>query len=265
MPSSLADFPYDNRIDPLTRVGFGLVYGYERWSLWGRNPDVDSGSLPEVISPLGGSTPAFVDVPTSMEIVSDNAADTADGTGARTVLIETLNANYDRVFVTVTLNGVAAVALPAQVTAVNTAAVKTVGSGGSNAGTLTIRDAGAGTARIVVQSGRNVSQAAARVVPNGYTLQVRTHIASINRTIAAGRLATYTGVFQQYVSPGVWDPAVLALDISLSDTAPVFFQAEPGLIIRERGRFWHQAASVSADNTDLSTASWGVLKLDSVA
>lgn len=248
------------RVDWHTQTGFGLTNGYERWSLWGNNSDIDLGTLPEVISTLGGTTPAYVDVATSMEIVSDNVNDTAAGTGARTVLLEVLDASYVRSFPTITLNGTTAVALPAQVTAVNLASIKTVGSNGSNIGTLTIRDAGAGTSRLLIVPGRNISQSSVRVVPAGYTLQVRTHFASINRTVTAGRWVTWTGVFQQFVSAGVWDPAILALDAGLSDTCPMHFQAEPGLIIREKGRYWHQAMDVSANNTNLTTASWGILK-----
>ncbi len=252
----------DTRGDWLTRVGFSLEAGYERWSLWGNNPDIDTDTLPEIVSQLGTAIPTFVDGPTSMEIVSSSASDTAAGTGARTVILEVLDANYNRAFVTLTMNGTTPVALPAQVTAVNMGSTKTAGSAGANVGTLTIRDAGAGTSRIIISPGRNITQAAARVVPAGYTLQIRTHFASINRTETAGRFITWTGAFRQFVSPGVWDPTVLALDAGLSDTAPMFFQAEPGLIIREKGRYWHQVMAVSANNTNLSTASWGVLKLN---
>lgn len=254
--------PLASNTDWLSQVGFSLVSGYERWSLWGNNPDIDTGTLPEVVSPLGGNTPAFVNSLTSMEIVSDSVSDTAAGTGARTVTLEVLDLNYIRSFPTITLNGTTAVALPVQVTAINMASVKTTGSVGSNVGTLTIRDAGAGTTRILVLPGRNITQAASRVVPAGYTLQIRTHFASINRTITAGRFITWTGAFSQFVSAGVWDPPILALDAGLSDASPMFFQAEPGLIIREKGRYWHQVMAVSANNTDLTTASWGILKLN---
>lgn len=254
--------PYDARSDWATYVGFGLVPGYERWSMWGNNPDIDTGTLPEVVSPLGGTTPAFVNGPTSMEIVSSSADDAAAGTGARTVILEVLDVNYVRSFPTITLNGLTPVPLPAQVTAVNTLSVKTVGSGGANAGTLLIRDAGAGTSRMLVAIGRNISQSAARVIPAGYTAQLRTHFASINRTDTPGRFLTWTGVFQQFVSPGVWDPAAFPLDAGLSDAGPMFFQAEPGLILREKARYWHQVLAVSGLNTDLSTTSWGIMKLN---
>lgn len=254
--------PLASNTDWPSQVGFGLVTGYERWSLWGNNPDVDTATVPEIVSPLGGSTPAFVSGLISMEIVSDSVNDTSAGTGARTVTLEVLDSNYVRSFPVVTLNGTTAVALPAQVTAINMAFVKTAGSVGSNVGTLTVRDAGAGTSRMLILPGRNITQSAARVVPAGYTLQIRTHFASINRTVTAGRFITWTGAFQQFVSAGVWDPAILALDAGLSDTAPMFFQAEPGLIIREKGRYWHQAMDVSANNTNLTTASWGILRLN---
>lgn len=81
----------------------------------------------------------------SLEIVSDNANDTAAGTGARTVLVQTLDANYAKVNTVVTLNGATPVALPGTHLFFNDAILLTSGSGHVNAGNLTIRVAGGGT------------------------------------------------------------------------------------------------------------------------
>lgn len=245
----------------MTRVGFGDVEGYERFSLWGRNPSVDSGSVPRVIGSLGSVTPPYMSAATSLEIVSDNAADTAAGTGARTVRLDALDANYNRIGLTVTLNGTTAVAFDTQVIAVQMATVVTVGSSSTNAGTLTIRDAGAGTTRLKISAGVGVSQNTARTVPAGYTLQLRHHLFSITRGNGTLRYATISGAFQ------LWDgaqhgPVVYPLDVSVSDSAPTFFQAEPGLILPERSRYWHAVRSVSANGVDISSSAWGVLRLN---
>ena len=250
--------------DWFQRVGFGLISGYERASGWGNNPDVDTGTLPEVISPLGTSAVPWMNTATSLEILSANAADTAAGTGARTVAVFGLDASYNRVTVTVTLNGVTPVALGTQLVAINQVRVMTQGSGGTNAGLLTVRDAGGGTTRILVPAGRSISQCSGYTVPAGYTLQINRHLASINRTETAGRWITYTGAFQ------LWDgtqygPVILPLDIAVSDTAIATFHAEPGLVLPERSRFWLQVTALSGSNTDVTAAWWGVLKLNSAS
>lgn len=138
-------------MDWFQSVGFMLEPGYERASGWGNNPDIDLGG-PEVVDPLGGTTIPWLSSATSLEIVSDSAADAAAGTGARTVSIDGLNANYSRVSQTVTLNGT---------------------------------------------------------------------------------------------------------------TALASFMAEPGLVLPERSRFWLQVNAVSGNNTDVTAAWWGILKLNS--
>lgn len=250
-------------IDPLTRIGFGDVTGYERFSLWGHNGAVSTGTVPEVIHNQGLAFPAFMDVATSLEIISDNAADTAAGTGARTVAIDGLDASYNRLTQTVTLNGTTAVAIPVALVAVNMVRVVTYGSGKVNAGTLTVRDAGAGTSRILVAPGISISQSSVRTIPAGYTCQLRTHLFSINRTTSA-RNATVTGAFQLW-DGSAYGPIVYPLDIAVSDIQPIFFQAEPGLILPERSRYWHVCRAVSGNDTDLTSASWGVLRLNTAA
>lgn len=251
-----------NRIgDWFQRIGFSLVPGYERASGWGNNPDVDSGTVPEVVSPLGSATIPWMSSSTSLEISSDNTADTAAGTGARTVAIDGLDADYNRLTQTVTLNGIDAVAIPTQLVAINRVRVLGYGSGLTNAGVLTVRDAGGGTARILVPAGRSISQCSGYTVPAGYTLQINRHLAAINRTETAGRWITYTGAFQ------LWDgtqygPVVLPLDVGVSDTVAVHFKAEPGLILTERSRFWLQVQACSGNNTNVTAAWWGVLKLN---
>lgn len=251
---------YDARANWSHRVGFALEPGYERANGWGNNPDVDTATV-EVVDPLGGTTIPWMSAATSLEAVSDNAADAAAGTGARTITILGLDSNYDRVTLTVTLNGVTAVALSTQLVAINRVTVTTAGSGLTNAGTLTIRNASAGTTRITVPVGRSISQSSGYTVPRGYTLQIDDHVCSINRTISAGRWLTYTGAFQ------VWDgtqygAVVLPLDIGVSDVVLGRFSARPGLVLPEKSRFWLLVTGVSANNTDVTAAWWGVLKLN---
>ena len=77
---------------------------------------------------------------TALEAVSSSANDAAAGTGARTIRVEGVDANYVPFAETVTLDGATPVALAnTSVIAVNNAYVLTAGSGLTNAGNVDIR------------------------------------------------------------------------------------------------------------------------------
>jgi|DEB0MinimDraft_10_1074344.scaffolds.fasta_scaffold40191_2 hypothetical protein len=85
----------------------------------------------------------------SLEILSSDANDAAAGTGARTVEIQGLDANFAEQTQTVTMNGTTAAAITGTWMRVFRARVTESGtyasqSAGSHAGTLTVRVAGAG-------------------------------------------------------------------------------------------------------------------------
>jgi hypothetical protein len=109
-------------------------------------------------------------------IVSTSAADAAAGTGARTVKITYMAADGSGPFTeTVTLNGVT----PVNTVATNIAFIEridvlTVGSGGSNAGTISLMTlvAGGGTAIWTIPAGDNQTNGAHHYVPLGVTAYI---------------------------------------------------------------------------------------------
>lgn len=91
----------------------------------------------------------------SLEVVSSDANDTSAGSGARTVLVTTLNASGVSGTQTVTLNGTSAVALTGTHTRINGMLVTTSAARKtSNAGTITIRVASAGAVWGVIKPGK---------------------------------------------------------------------------------------------------------------
>lgn len=142
--------------------------------LFGRNPDVDLG-VPESVWAAGGvitqRTAAAV-----VELISSSVEDDPDkgagvpGTGAHTVKISGLDANWDEIDETVTLNGAAAVTSTLNFLRVNFAEVATVGTGLVNAGDITLRNAGAGASQRFIPAGRGHTEAAIYSVPAGHTL-----------------------------------------------------------------------------------------------
>jgi len=257
-----ASIPYTIPIDPsgaIIRnydldVGFGVVPGVRRVSAAGNNPDIDTG--PEDIWTGGGLYP-WLTTATALEIVSDSAADAADGTGSRTVLINGLTAEFVEVSQTVTLNGLTAVAIPTSLYRVQSAIVVTAGSGRVNAGMLSIRDAGGGTVRGILQAGYGITRQSQFTVPAGYTLSVNHAILCINRPSTA-RDATLATFIQ--AENGAYR---MTVEVSVDGNA-YRHEAVPGIIVPEKTDFGIRCNYVSAANTDLTAVWLGIMRLNTL-
>lgn len=118
-------------------VAKGNVEGHTAVNKFGRNPDIDSGSLPEDIWDGGGIWLA----PTQArihDIASTDAADTSAGTGVRTIRVFGLT-DWDTPETTedITLNGTTNVPTVNSYVIIHRLRSLTAGSGGTNAGTIT--------------------------------------------------------------------------------------------------------------------------------
>jgi hypothetical protein len=102
---------------------------------FGRNVDADTGD--DVWD--GSAAYPFPAAAAETTIVSDSADDAAAGTGARTVTVYGLDANYLEITETVTLNGLTPVTLTKQYLRLHRGFVATAGSGGVNAGNLQLK------------------------------------------------------------------------------------------------------------------------------
>lgn len=117
------------------QVARGQIQGHRSVTVFGFNPDVDQTEV--TVWPYTGliSHPAAA---LAMKVSSSNAADTSAGTGARTVLIQGLDADYNEISEVVTLNGQTAVTTANSYLRINYATVATAGSGQSAAGDIYI-------------------------------------------------------------------------------------------------------------------------------
>lgn len=102
---------------------------------FGLNDDADSGD--DIWQ--GSSAYPFPAAAATTTIQSSSAADTNGGTGAHRVTVQGLDADYEFAEEEVLLNGATPVALPTQFLRVHRAFVTLVGSGGVNAGTISIK------------------------------------------------------------------------------------------------------------------------------
>lgn len=138
---------------------------------FGANPTV--GATEELVGQTGAASPYMPTTAQAVEIVSGDAADTAAGSGARTVTVIGLDANWLEVSETVTLNGTNAVALTTAFIRIYRAFVATCGTySGNNTGLLTVRVASAGTTFVVIAVGAGQTQTSHYTVPANKRLYV---------------------------------------------------------------------------------------------
>lgn len=233
-------------------IGFDIFTRYARAVSLGNNPDVDIASVPEDVWSGGGLYP-WMTALTALEIVSSDAADAAAGTGARTVLINGLDDDYEPVVQTVTLDGTTPVAIPTQLFRINSAVILTSGSGQVNAGTLTIQDAGAGTARAIIPLGYGITKQSQFTVRAGYTLQIISSFFNVQRqgTEPGATVSTWART-----SNGTYR---MALELTVSGN-PYRHDGIPGIIVPEKTDFGFRCTAVKSNNTDITAAWLGIMR-----
>lgn len=216
---------------------------------FGYNNDVDTTTDPEDIWSVGGLYPySTFSTAQNLEVVSSLAADTVTtGTGAWSVTISGLDANLNSQSVSVDLTGTTAVEVTGTTwLAVNRAFInEPTGTGGTNAGVLTIRVSGGGTTVAEIPATRGQTQQCVYRVPDGLTLRVVELIAytdaatgktasmqlvrvgndcSTTRVISSGTLTENSAWRREYIKGGpqieggAW-VAVRALSVAQNDTA----------------------------------------------
>jgi hypothetical protein len=138
-------------------TALGRRQGSTTWNKWGYNGDIDIGT--ETIWNVGG---LFVPIVTArtLSVVSTSANDTSAGTGARTVIIYGVDANWKAQTVTVTLNGTTPVVTAETWMGVNRMAIASAGSGQVNAGDITATATTEATVQAKILTGEGTSQQA---------------------------------------------------------------------------------------------------------
>ena len=105
-------------------------------------------------------------------VKSNSAQDGVGGTGARTLLITGLDANFDLVSETITTNGVALVSSANTYERILSARVATIGTNESNVGNITIRDTSDTTTVAYIVVGEGSSRIPVFTVPRLYRASI---------------------------------------------------------------------------------------------
>lgn len=160
----MAEFEYDD-----VGMAMGARPGVRNIDVVFTATDVDTGDVPETVSPIGGLVP-LRSAAAVLELISSSAQDAAAGTGAIEVRVWGLDADWNELVEIVPLNGTTAVQTTGQFLRVNDVVVQTAGTSKSNVGTITIRDAGAGTTRSMMTPGRGRAEVGVFSVPAGHSV-----------------------------------------------------------------------------------------------
>lgn len=124
-----------------------------------------------------------------ISVASDNAADSAAGTGGRTITVQGLTEDFTEVSQTVTLNGTTPVPLPTPLYRINGAFIATAGSSGSNVGAITISHAVAGTVGYIGPI-RGFQFVGVYTVPKGFNAWFKQAYAELQRVQSTNGVLT---------------------------------------------------------------------------
>lgn len=184
------------------QVARGQITMHSAINVFGYNPDVDTSE--ESIWPDGGTVP-HPTVASVLKISSSSADDTSAGTGARTVAIFGIDANYNVVSESVILDGQTPVNTGNSYLYVNQFYVTSVGSGGVNAGNI---NAGTGTVTSgvpavlydIIATGYNNRTTAHYCVPAGYTGYLTTGVITTGQATGS---TSVTAFLKQHGPDGI--------------------------------------------------------------
>lgn len=170
------------------QVSRGQITWHQAVTVFGYNADVDTSM--ETVWPHGG----LLDFPSAalqLKVSSDNANDTSNGTGARTVFLSGLDADHNTISEVVSLNGQTAVLTTKSYLHVNECYVATAGSLNSAAGTIYF-GTGVVTAGIpatvydVIQYDFNTRVTGSYTIPAGYTAYISQGLFSSGQSSGSG-------------------------------------------------------------------------------
>lgn len=185
------NFPSSDFKNDLYNIQRGVVPGYTYKQRHAYSSEVSATFFSCMWNIAPPTTYNFLLASQTLQISSTNANDTAAGTGARTVLIEGLDSNYDQISETISLNGTAGVTTANSYFRINSLTTQTYGTDKRNRGDIYLGSGViiAGVNSIphsLIVAGANISEIGVLTVPRGYTFILYDY----NVAVSAGKEAT---------------------------------------------------------------------------
>lgn len=241
-----ADSQVVRAVDSEIDIASGKYVGFSITNKFGVNPSIDTASVPEDVWDGGGTYTGWATSAETVQVFSASGNDTSAGTGARTVVVIGLDANYNVISETVTLNGVTPVTTSNSYIRMHTARVASAGSGGVNAGILTFRQSTT-TANVFLNMvvGSNQTFSTNYTVPAGYTAYLRRLTASVGKVAAV------------LVEGSVWTRTFGEVfrarrPFFISDTVPLVDTIFGGLIFTQKTDIIVRITSCSKNSTGVN-------------
>lgn len=232
-------------------VACGLVPGRVNTTIFGYVAGVAAASLP--INIWDGNTLRNVGFAAeSLQVRSDSANDAASGSGARSVVIVGLDANYNEIIDIVNLNGVTPVPCNLQFMRRNVFAVFTAGSGRTNAGNIILETTGAAL-RDKITALKGIQRSAHYTVPVNKNLWIQNF--SFTMAKSGGAEAT------AHISPIIVQPSGVDI-VALESTylrANNTFVVPGGFALTEKQMIHYRVDAVSQDGFDIGFGATGIL------
>lgn len=234
----------NGRFEPFElQAARGQITGHKTLFKFGANSDING--TEETIWSQGGLY-AYPAAAVQMTVSSSSNDDAAAGTGARTVFVSGLDANYNEASETITLNGQTAVTTTKSYIRMFRAFVVTAGSGGTAAGTIyvgvgTVTAGVPATIYAAIPLGDNQTTMALWTVPAGYTAYMLG-----GKFSASSNNASHTALGKFFVRPfgGVFRNAA---DLTLNNGFANYNFALP-LPIPEKSDIETRAIALSGTN-----------------
>lgn len=222
---------------------------------FGRNPDIDSAAAEDVWAVGGLYT--FPTVAETVDVVSDDATDTAAGVGAREIRIQGLDANYLYVEEDLLLNGLTTVTTTQTFLRVHRALVLHAGTDGSNAGNVNAEQSTSGLVLFQIRPMTGQTTLGLYTVPADKRLVVVRLFASIGRQASGGATLEFLvrdfdpggfPAFRVINYAGLHSQGVTYAHVTLP--LPILVQPRTDILMR---------VGVTANNSDLNAGFDGYL------
>ena len=234
----------NNTLDFHTEVSKGLVPKHSFIHKFGHNLDIDTGSVPQTIWSAGGLY-VFPSSADTLKIISSDFDDNGTGTtGALTIKVQGLDANYDAIEEDFTLNGQTAVTGNKEFLRVYRAFVTSAGSSEYNEGVITINNSDDTLTLATIPAEGGQTQMAVYTIPRNYKGYLTSFSGAMNKATPSTAIILEM-VFRKNSVKRVKQS--IAIDTTGSTSFIKYFECP--LPIEEKTDIYVNAKEVSANNS----------------
>ena len=234
----------NNTLDFHTEVSKGLVPKHSFIHKFGHNLDIDTGSAPQTIWSAGGLY-VFPSSADTLKIISNDGDDNGTGTtGALTIKVQGLDANYDAIEEDFTLNGQTAVTGNKEFLRVYRAFVTSAGSSEYNEGVITINNSNDTLTLATIPAEGGQTQMAVYTIPRNYKGYLTSFSGAMNKATPSTAIILEM-VFRKNSVKRVKQS--IAIDTTGSTSFIKYFECP--LPIEEKTDIYVNAKEVSANNS----------------